>query len=454
MDLEALRRQVSSLVFHIGTMETHTGISSVCGRLGLPTPDPAGSKRERMEACVSAIEDDHLADVAKRLLQSFSITAEERNALQDALWNYEGFPEITKRCRRDVARALASDELFSDARRFLKLLDDLWVLDDDPLSEMLGLTTKTLRSEIDQHFLRNPDWSIEELFDQLGAFEASDRRFSLFLEGLVSGEVNPDEQAQRRLVSLINDALRKEGVEFWETGTRDGYPCFALGSSGVRSRARPKNLIFASQVKPDLRLSDAIDNEVEILSGADKVLVYDRSIGWDGLRWRDLQQWWAETQDISDDAMAKGSLYRRLLDSLPQTSPPQRTLFDAYHRAFGPAIPDLPALLPEVWLHWDPKTIAARGKDALLHSRMDFLLLLPHGVRIVIEVDGKQHYADAQGHAEPQRYARMMAADRELRLSGYEVYRFGAAELMKADAADVVKAFFVALFKRHPITAI
>jgi len=26
---------------------------------------------------------------------------------------------------------------------------------------------------------------------------------------------------------------------------------------------------------------------------------------------------------------------------------------------------------------------------------MDFLMLLPNGVRVVLEVDGKQHYADA-----------------------------------------------------------
>ena len=57
-------------------------------------------------------------------------------------------------------------------------------------------------------------------------------------------------------------------------------------------------------------------------------------------------------------------------------------------------MPDLPALLPEVWLHWDPKTVAERGPNALLRFRMDFLLLLPAGARIVVEVDGKYHYAD------------------------------------------------------------
>lgn len=60
---------------------------------------------------------------------------------------------------------------------------------------------------------------------------------------------------------------------------------------------------------------------------------------------------------------------------------------------------------------------------------MDFLLLLPSRVRVVIECDGQQHYADDTGKASPRRYAEMMATDRDLRLKGYEIYRFGGAEL-------------------------
>ena len=37
------------------------------------------------------------------------------------------------------------------------------------------------------------------------------------------------------------------------------------------------------------------------------------------------------------------------------------------------AVPALPALLPEVWLHWDPKTVRERGTAALLGHRMDNL---------------------------------------------------------------------------------
>ncbi|MCP1133295.1 hypothetical protein NKT34_08340 [Paenibacillus polysaccharolyticus] len=46
----------------------------------------------------------------------------------------------------------------------------------------------------------------------------------------------------------------------------------------------------------------------------------------------------------------------------------------------------------------------------------------------------------------------MVQADRELKLNGYEVYRFGGFELMDEEAgAKIVKEFFEGLFKKHGI---
>jgi very-short-patch-repair endonuclease len=81
---------------------------------------------------------------------------------------------------------------------------------------------------------------------------------------------------------------------------------------------------------------------------------------------------------------------------------------------------------------------------------MDFLLLLPDRSRVVIEIDGKQHYADGNT-ASPRLYAEMVREDRRLRLTGYEVYRWGGAELMPDDtsASQQVEAFFDELLERH-----
>jgi very-short-patch-repair endonuclease len=82
---------------------------------------------------------------------------------------------------------------------------------------------------------------------------------------------------------------------------------------------------------------------------------------------------------------------------------------------------------------------------------MDFLMLLPNNGRVVIEVDGKHHYADDHGWANSEKYAAMMSADRDLRLAGYEVYRFGAAELNTSEADSKVADFFDRLFRQYHV---
>jgi len=453
MDLERLGNIVRSVVSHEVGRGTHTDITANCQKLGLPSPE-AGTKRERTAEVVDGIQDDQVEGLANQLLTAFPLRAADRNALEDAMWTDAGYPEISKRTRREIAESLDHSDLYIDGRHFDILLNDLWVLSEDPMeavsAAMFGLQDQSLRAEIDRHVFRFPDWSGVELFDNLGAYEASDHRFALFLEGLASPDVRPNEDEQRRFVQLVNGPLQKQGLELRETGSEGGYPTFEVVSIHATPRGRPKNLIFASSMKPDLRFRDAIDNEVEIVTGADEVLVYDRPIGHNGLRWSDLQAWWKDAQRLDDDGRAKKSLYRRLRSSLPESSPPQLALFDGFYNGFKTDVPRLPALLPEVWLHWDPKTLRMRGRDALLHSRMDFLLLMPNNVRVVIEVDGKHHYSE-NGKAAPKRYAQMVEADRDMRLSGYEVYRFGAFQLMEEQAPAAVLEFFVRLFRLHGV---
>jgi very-short-patch-repair endonuclease len=84
---------------------------------------------------------------------------------------------------------------------------------------------------------------------------------------------------------------------------------------------------------------------------------------------------------------------------------------------------------------------------------MDFLLLMPHGQRVVLEVDGSHHYASADGkRPDPAKYADSMRGDRNLKLGGYEVFRFGAAELQNREQArHVLQAFFAGLFLRFEV---
>jgi very-short-patch-repair endonuclease len=80
---------------------------------------------------------------------------------------------------------------------------------------------------------------------------------------------------------------------------------------------------------------------------------------------------------------------------------------------------------------------------------MDFLLLPTDRSRLVVEVDGRQHYCDEAGAASPQRYAAMVREDRAIRLDGYEVYRFGGAELRAPQGGALADEFFDRLLDRH-----
>ncbi|GEM_PF-3450689 len=230
MDLVGLRKILEPLIVGLKDAGTHTMLPAFCEELGLPAPDLEGSKRERIEASFNTVTDEELPAVALRFLAKRRPGAVTRNRIQEILWADSAYPQIPKRIRREIARAMESEGLYGDARRFDELLDRLWILDTDPWGGILGKPAG-LRQEIQQHIHNHPeDWSAEVLFDNLGAYESSDRRFALFLEGLASADVRPDEAAQRRFVACVNIPLQGCGVELRETGTEGGYPVFTIAS--------------------------------------------------------------------------------------------------------------------------------------------------------------------------------------------------------------------------------
>jgi very-short-patch-repair endonuclease len=451
MDFVTLRQLVGSVVIPEVAGYTHRQMAEVCVSLGLPEPPDEGTKNERAKSSFAALPDADLPMLAERILAQALANASTRNAIQDVLWADRSL-EMPKRTRREIARDLDLADLALNFDRFMTLLGRTWVLDDEMFG-WLGSSTASLRDRIERHVFRNPgDWTTEELFEQLGAFEAPDARFTRFLEGLVSADTVLDEAAQRHIVDTVNPHLRAAGAELRETGVDGGYPVFGVVSLRAGRSRRPKNLIFATLAKPDIRFVSAIDNDIEIVENADKALVYDRPIGKDGIRWRDLQAWWMDREQLADEDEAKKSLYERLRRSLPEDSPPQQNLYRLYHEIHGMAVPDLPALLPEVWLHWDPVAAKVRGAKALLRFRMDFLLLLPHGERVVIEVDGAHHFTGPDGRPDGTKYADNMRGDRDLKLNGYEVFRFGATELLDRERArTLLQQFFSDLFRRFDV---
>ncbi len=451
MDFARLRQILEDAVVPHLQNGTHAELPKRCMDLGLPTPPPleAGSKRMRAEACWAQVTDGDLAALGQRVLDGGLVGDEQRRQLEDVLWTRLG-PQVPLRIRHELAHALggSAGDLVFGQQPFDDLLERLF-LDGDGLAAAFGLTDQKKR-EIEQHVHRNPQgWSVYKLFEFVGAFACVDRRFCLFLEGLVSADVRPSVKAQEAFVSTVNNAVLPCRVEFRHVDEAGGYPVFRLCQMDGGVPGKPKNIIFGG-AKPDLRFRDAVNNDIEIVTNADSVLVYDRPILQRGLTWADLVAWWAEKVRIQLERAAAESLYKKLRAQIPKASPPQQLLFKSFFAHFKDTLDMLPALLPEVWLHWDPKTVDQRGPaKALPRFRMDFLLLFSPLDRVVIEVDGQQHYSEG-GAPSPRKYAEMVKADRALRLAGYEVYRFGGAELMRgAETEAMLSAFFDELLRRH-----
>lgn len=216
-----------------------------------------------------------------------------------------------------------------------------------------------------------------------------------------------------------------------------------------------KNIIFAANgPKPDIILRDATNNDIQIIKNEEFCLVYDQPIPQHGLLWNDLVEWWSKQKGNGHltEKLLKAGLYQRLLASLD--SPPEKLLFKTYMMDVSKGWRDkFFALIPQVYLHYDPYTIKQRlDKDKtkpLKRQRMDFLLLFSNRQRIVIEIDGQQHYSQ-EGVANPALYAEMVTEDRRLKLAGYEVYRFGGYEFLKEDEGkEAVIKFFSELLRKY-----
>lgn len=448
-NLISLRDTFSQILGNQKDHYTDSRIPELLFRLGLDDCTEYNSKRRHLEKAVEAAGDTQMVAAAQSALELLGFDVHERDQLQELVWDDGTAPVIPGRYRRELAEKLNTLDLYLDRAAFEQVLSEFWRIDTISFMDLLR-PTPTLRQEIVRHYIENPDWDAVTLFDKLGAFQSSHARFGRFVEALASSRVLPSEPAQRKFIGIVNDTLKACGVHIVVGMGEDAFLTACLAYVGSGKQSSPKNLIFASTTKPDLRLGNALDNDIEVVTGIEDVLIYDRPIGSSGLLWRELQAWYAQTYGI-DEGQAKSRLYQRLKACLPQSSPPQALAFTSFFKAFTTAIPELPVLLPEVWFHWDPQTVSRRGKDALLRSRMDFLLLLPGGIRVVIEIDGKHHYSTQDGSSSPRLYSEMMAADRALRLVGYEVYRFGASELLEPNAEEVMIGFYRSLFERYSL---
>ena len=436
-------------------------LPAVCTRLGLrhgEVDEAFRSKRAYVRRRLAEFSEDVLLKVAD------AVTAEyEAPDLDDYLSQLTSDAQhrISDLTRRAALTALDDiGPLFGDTDVFegLASLRPNW----DQRSEFGGFLA-TLRDDVQRHYLDNEDYSNSRLLELCGALTCSQRRFFDVLERILDPVCRQGKE-QQAVADRLDKLFRVDGFAVTVGGELSGHQVYEIAQLHGGVAGTPKNLIFAAiRAKPDLYLTDAINNDVAIRNESD-ALVYYRPLSDTGLTWSMLVDWWQDREQANGVDEARKQLYRRLLEAVKAAnSPGEYALFDSYYREFAPRLGDrLPALVPQVYLHYDPRTQSNRGGErVLVRQRMDLLLLLEHRARIVLEVDGRHHYADGDV-ASAKKYAEMTEEDRRLRLSGYEVYRFGAAEFgdvrvngtritVGPESRAVAVKFFERLLSRHSV---
>lgn len=100
-------------------------------------------------------------------------------------------------------------------------------------------------------------------------------------------------------------------------------------------------------------LRDAVNNDIEIVRNSEFCLVYDQPIPADGLTFSNLIDWWRARQGFADTVSARNvgmDLHNRLRASL-RDNPVEFLVFETYARRYKDGQFDIPALIPQVYLH-------------------------------------------------------------------------------------------------------
>jgi hypothetical protein len=148
---------------------------------------------------------------------------------------------ISEITRRDVAKCFGDD--LSGEQNVLDLVRKFFPVDVLSADFFAG---RSLASDIERHMISNfGDWTVEYLFEKIGALSCSRDRWSRLIEAALHplGSRSPTQAA---LVEALNRVLRRDGYALAVEGEESGYPIHRLRSITRGVSGAPKNLIFAS----------------------------------------------------------------------------------------------------------------------------------------------------------------------------------------------------------------
>ena len=438
-----LRDKIIDLIHRIETWKT---IDSICKALNLSVVDKSENigKKDYIKRIIDNSSDNQIIAAAEQILEKYPGSRErlfemDSFEIRNALWwiEKEGLQEISNITRIRIIEGLddtqfwgrlSLHEFFHPDFPFYNLPD---IGFDGKLYEGLNsLAFTKLFSKEDSMQIEPTRTNTSELLKKLRFNEWPDQRFCQFIERVVHPEVQQKDQ-QKHFAMILNGLLKVDGFELNQIDKQGGLPVYKVKKINSGVDGTPKYIIFASSgPKPDIVIEDTVNMDIRVVENLGECLIYDKFPPDGDLTWKMLLEWWGEKNNLDiREKEIRQKFGLRLQKSLQ--SEPEKKFFNAYFKIFKNKLGDnLPALLPQVYLHYDPRNRNERGIPIFVRQRMDFLILLRNSNRIVIEIDGKQHYSDEVGRASPQKYAEMISEDRRIKLLGYEIFRFGGAEFV------------------------
>lgn len=328
-----------------------------------------------------------------------------------------------------------------------------------------GTRTISILNDISRHMDSFNDWDFSYLFNVvLDLLNVSDDKFICFCEEYVNPifrrcRRNEDEEwvdITPECIDAINRGLSDIGMSLQPNGQVGGRTKYKVLPTNHGTQGPIKNIIFAAKYKPDIVLDDALANDIKVVK-TNGALIYDQGIPDKGISWEILANWYESLGEGNTESQM-AHLFYNCLDSEPE-----KLFYKAYISYLKAHGRHIPALIPQVYMYYDPKTKDQREWQLFEHQKMDFMMIISPSQRVVIEIDGYQHYAEDEEvpgtqhkhYASPARYAEMMKAHREMSLAGYDVYRFGGREFWvnnftpEEDIIKNISIFFDKLFEKY-----
>ena len=97
-------------------------------------------------------------------------------------------------------------------------------------------------------------------------------------------------------------------------------------------------------------------------------------------------------------------------------------------------------------MNYDPLTLFQRdGVKNVNNQRVDFMMVLPKGIKLIIEIDGYSHFTK-DNKPDLDRYTENLVFDRTMYLKDFKVIRFGSSELDSKTYKTTLYNFFHTLF--------